>query len=157
MESIGEFISSHFSDFIIETFSVFLGFLSAFFMQIFFDAKKDKSTKKNIIKGIKRELKKITEILTSLDDNDFGIDLYDKPYWESIVSTGQVELLIREAYYEDLIKVYHKITTANSWEGLNSQACLINGRINPTIIKKVAKTRKDLCVEIKELLSKLPK
>lgn len=156
MKELFTFFTSHFSDFIIETFSVFLGFVSAFVLELFLDSKKDHNTKKNVINGIKRELNKIVTILNELGEDDFGIDLYDKPYWESVVSTGQVELLIEEPYYEDLVRTYHRITTANSWEGMNSQACLINGRINPTITKRVIQTRKELSEDIINMLKKIP-
>lgn len=156
MKAIIEFLTSHFSDFIIETFSVFLGFLSAFILQVFFDSKKDRQTKKNVLNGIKSELNKIVKILNELNEDDFGLDLYNKPYWESIVSTGQVELLIGEAYYEDLVRTYHRITTANAWEGMNSQACLINGRVNPMIVRRVVQTRRELSDDITEMLAKLP-
>ena len=155
MEKILVFLNQNFADFVMETISIFLGFLSAFFTQLFLDARKDRKTKKNVLRGIKSELNKIISILNELTEDDFGLDLYDKPYWESIVSTGQVELLVSEPYYEELVRVYHKITTANSWEGLNSQVCLTNGRINPMVIKKVIGTRQALIQDIQRLLLSL--
>lgn len=147
-----DFVSENISDFVIEVFSVFLGFISAFLLQTYFDKKNERQSKKVILNGIEDELKKVVQILENLTDKDFGIDLYNMPFWDSVVSTGQLKLLTKEPIYEELVSICHKIDTANEWETLNTQAYLFEGKCNSALIKKVIETRGLLCLHIKQFL-----
>ena len=155
MESFNQFISDHLSDFVIEAFACFLGFLSGLIMQSFIDNKNKKSTKKVIQNGIKNELKKVEEVLNQLSKHDFGIDLYNCPFWDSIVSSGQVDLIVNDPHYEDIVYVYYKLKTANSWERLNTNYCIDHEQLNAVLSNKVVETREELKLMIIELLPKL--
>ena len=138
------FFKDHTSEFIIETFACFLGFLSGLITQSYLDRKQDKETKKSVLQGIKNELTKVIEVLNELNGQDFGIDLYNSPFWNSIVSTGQVELIADDARYEDILSVYYKLLTANSWEKINTEYCIEHECLNNVVSNKVIEIRNEL-------------
>lgn len=155
MDIIFDFIKGHGSDFIIETFACFLGFFSGLITEAHLERKKDKATKKTVIEGIKNELTKVIEVLNQMGPDDFGIDLYNCPFWNSIVSTGQVDLIADDERYEDIISVYYKLLTANSWEKINTEYCIEHECLNVVISGKVSETRNELRTMTSNLISRL--
>lgn len=155
MDIILNYLHEHVSDFIIETFACFIGFFAGLISESCIEKKKDKATKKAVIEGIKNELLKVNDVLDQMGPQDFGIDLYNSPFWNSIVSTGQVELIADDDRYEDIISVYYKLLTANSWERINTEYCIEHECLNPVISSKVTETRNDLHTMTSDLISRL--
>lgn len=132
-----------------------MGFFAGLISEAHLERKKDKATKKAVITGIKNELLKVIDVLDQMGAEDFGIDLYNSPFWNSIVSTGQVELIADDERYEDIISVYYKLLTANSWEKINTEYCIEHERLNTVISSKVAETRRELRTMTSSLIEKL--
>lgn len=93
------------SDIMNTAIGAFLGFISAYALELIIRNKQ----RQNSIKNIMIELKDLKTTLYKTKDNDKVINVIYIPIWDSIVGTGDILSYIKKPYYEDLIMIYSNI------------------------------------------------